>query len=40
MDNEPIRVEILSYSPGDDRFDTVSVELGQASPTYRSRNTS
>ncbi len=26
---EPIGVEILSYHPGDNRFDTVSVELGQ-----------
>ena len=29
---EPIGVEILSYHPGDNRFDTVSVELGQLSP--------
>jgi len=29
--NEPIGLEILSYRPGDDRFDTVSVELGQLS---------
>jgi hypothetical protein len=28
---EPIEVEILSYHPGDNRFDTVSVELGQLS---------
>ncbi|EKQ66589.1 hypothetical protein OsccyDRAFT_5077 [Leptolyngbyaceae cyanobacterium JSC-12] len=28
---EPIGVEILSYHPGDNRFDTVSVELGQFS---------
>ena len=28
---EPIGVEILSYHPGDNRFDTVSVELGQLS---------
>ncbi|MBD2462489.1 hypothetical protein H6G89_15695 [Oscillatoria sp. FACHB-1407] len=26
---EPIGVEILSYHPGDSRFDAVSVELGQ-----------
>jgi len=26
-----IGVEILSYHPGDNRFDTVSVELGQLS---------
>jgi len=26
---EPIGVEILSYHPGDNRFDAVSVELGQ-----------
>jgi hypothetical protein len=29
---EPIGVEILSYHPGDRRFDTVSVELGHISP--------
>lgn len=29
---EPIGLEILSYHPGDNRFDTVSVELGQLSP--------
>ncbi len=28
---EPIGIEILSYHPGDHRFDTVSVELGQKS---------
>jgi hypothetical protein len=28
---EPIGLEILSYRPGDDRFDAVSVELGQVS---------
>lgn len=28
---EPIGLEILSYRPGDNRFDTVSVELGQLS---------
>ncbi len=28
---EAIGVEILSYKPGDNRFDTVSVELGQLS---------
>ena len=26
---EPIGIEILSYRPGADRFDAVSVELGQ-----------
>ncbi|MGF1536688.1 MAG: hypothetical protein ACFB4J_09440 [Elainellaceae cyanobacterium] len=29
---EPIGLEILSYRPGDDRFDAVSVEMGQLSP--------
>jgi uncharacterized protein YuzE len=29
---EPIGVEILSYHPGDDRFDSVSVEMGQFNP--------
>lgn len=28
---EPIGLEVLSYCPGDDRFDAVSVELGQVS---------
>ncbi|NJN22189.1 MAG: hypothetical protein HC812_14635 [Leptolyngbya sp. RL_3_1] len=28
---EAIGVEILSYKPGDNRFDTVSVELGSLS---------
>jgi uncharacterized protein YuzE len=28
---EPIGLEILSYRPGDSRFDAVSVELGQLS---------
>jgi hypothetical protein len=28
---EAIGVEILAYHPGDNRFDTVSVELGQLS---------
>ncbi len=28
---EPIGLEILSYRPGDNRFDAVSVELGQLS---------
>jgi hypothetical protein len=28
---EPIGLEILSYYPGDRRFDSVSVELGQFS---------
>ncbi|KAM3100377.1 hypothetical protein ACKFKG_01320 [Phormidesmis sp. 146-35] len=27
---EPIGLEVLSYRPGDDRFDAVSVELGQS----------
>ena len=27
--DEPIGVEILSYRPGDKRFDAVSVELGR-----------
>lgn len=29
--NEPIGVEILSYRPGDNRLDSVSVEMGQIS---------
>ena len=29
ISGEPIGVEILSYHPGDDRFDSVSVEMGQ-----------
>lgn len=29
---EPIGIEVLSYHPGDDRLDAVSVELGQLSP--------
>jgi uncharacterized protein YuzE len=29
---EPIGLEILSYRPGDNRFDAVSVELGHLSP--------
>jgi hypothetical protein len=29
---EPIGVEILSYRPGDDRLDSVSVEMGHISP--------
>ncbi|MEM9487298.1 MAG: hypothetical protein AAGA83_26830 [Cyanobacteria bacterium P01_F01_bin.116] len=29
---ESIGVEILSYHPGDNRFDAVSVELGNMSP--------
>ena len=29
---EPIGIEILSYHPGGNRFDAVSVELGQLSP--------
>jgi len=28
---EPIGLEVLSYRPDDDRFDGVSVELGQVS---------
>lgn len=28
----PIGLEILSYQPGDDRFDRVSVEVGQIQP--------
>ena len=28
--NEAIGIELLSYHPNDDRFDGVSVELGQA----------
>lgn len=31
---EPIGLEILSYRPGDDRFDAVSVELGQMNPSH------
>ena len=27
---QPIGVELLSYKPGDARFDAVSVEIGQA----------
>ena len=27
---QPIGVELLSYQPGDARFDAVSVEIGQA----------
>jgi hypothetical protein len=26
---EPIGIEILSYQPGDNRFDAVSVEMGR-----------
>ena len=32
---EAIGLEILSYKPGDDRFDTVSVELGPLSSVSR-----
>ncbi len=32
--NEPIGVEILSYRPGDNRLDSVNVEMGQISSTY------
>jgi hypothetical protein len=28
---EPLGLELLSYHPGDSRFDTVSVEIGQSS---------
>lgn len=28
---EPLGLEVLSYHPGDSRFDTVSVEIGQIS---------
>jgi hypothetical protein len=31
MSGEPIGLELLSYHPGDRRFDTVSVEIGQSS---------
>ncbi len=31
ISGEPIGLEILSYRPGDNRFDAVSVELGQLS---------
>ncbi|MBD2345162.1 hypothetical protein [Anabaena subtropica] len=31
VSGEPIGIEVLSYRPGDDRFDAVSVELGQIS---------
>ena len=34
---EPIGLEVLSYRPGDDRFDAVSVELGQMSPMQPDR---
>lgn len=29
LTGEPIGVEILSYHPGDKRFDSVSVQMGQ-----------
>ncbi len=29
---EPIGVELLSYKPGDKRFDSVSVEIGREAP--------
>lgn len=29
--SEPLGLELLSYHPGDSRFDTVSVEIGQSS---------
>jgi hypothetical protein len=32
---EPIGLEVLSYHPGDDRFDTVSVEMGQLSSSVQ-----
>jgi hypothetical protein len=28
---EPLGLELLAYHPGDSRFDTVSVEIGQSS---------
>jgi hypothetical protein len=28
---EPIGVEILSYQPGDNRFDSINLEIGQIS---------
>ncbi|HBQ99232.1 MULTISPECIES: hypothetical protein [Roseofilum] len=31
ISGEPIGIEVLSYRPGDDRFDAVSVELGKMS---------
>lgn len=31
VSGEPIGLEVLSYRPGDNRFDTVSVELGRTS---------
>ena len=31
---EPIGLELLSYHPGDKRFDTVSVEIGQTVGAY------
>jgi len=31
---EPIGLELLSYHPGDRRFDTVSVEIGQTVGAY------
>lgn len=31
VSGEPIGLEVLSYHPGDDRFDAVSVELGRVS---------
>ncbi|MBE9166906.1 hypothetical protein IQ238_04935 [Pleurocapsales cyanobacterium LEGE 06147] len=31
LTGEPIGVEILSYHPGDDRFDSVSVEMSSLS---------
>lgn len=33
ISGEPIGVEILSYHPGDDRLDSVIVEMGQMSST-------
>lgn len=32
ISGEPIGVEVLSYQPGDCRFNAVSVELGQLNP--------
>ena len=36
---EPIGVEILPYHPGNNRFDSVSVELGQLSSARQTTNT-
>ncbi|MDX2097182.1 MAG: hypothetical protein SFW36_05345 [Leptolyngbyaceae cyanobacterium bins.59] len=34
VSREPIGLEVLSYHPGDDRFDAVSVELGRVSSMH------